>query len=392
MSGNKLTKLLLPILGISIALVIIFNHYVAIHIAGHFEGFYLVRIKNSPSKKYEFSDHLFVGREKEIVFTIDLQSGHLSWIKELLTRNQGENNHLLVEWNPRGGNGMVSSCFADGTKLVTYLGRYLDDGQEVHGLFVGGGLPATVESNVSYNMNNSGMTYFNGKRWYHIWCSVNEGIGSAVSGVALSPSKWEFIGSKVERRSKDNVVINSSHKAVLDGIPLKIERHAYFTAGETYFNLEIMVTNLGDRPLAFNYLYGDEPWIGYYGTSLGDVGWVKDRLVNYEEIIDLKKYNFIGMADLGNSVTGEKPIYTNLANFLEWYDGEQPNMAYFTNDMNKMPQPGKKIPLDSNERFLGLVWERSLQPSESSTIRLAVGMAMLNPKTGIPEKPQTRWK
>ena len=61
-------------------------------------------------------------------------------------------------------------------------------------------------------------------------------------------------------------------------------------------------------------------------------------------------------------------------------------------DMNKkMPQPGNKIPLDSNERFLGLVWERTLQPAESFTIRLAVGMAMLNPKTGIPGKPQTRW-
>lgn len=392
MSVKKRATLLFFSSVISIVLVFIFNHYVNIHIAGHFEGFYLLRLKNGDGKKYQFSDHLFVGREKEIVYAVDLQHGYFGLVRKLLVRRQEESNHLHVEWNPRDGNGMVSSYFAGGTKLVTYLGRYLDDEQEVHGIFVGGGLPATVESNVSYNMNNSGMTYFDGKRWYHIWCSVNEGIGSAVSGAILTPSKWEFLGSGVEKRGSDNVVINSSHKAVLDGTPLRIDRRASFTAGETYFNLEIKITNLGERPLVYNYLYGDEPWIGYYGTSLGDVGWVKERLVNHEEIMDTRKYSFIGMADLGNSVIGERPVYTNLANFIEWFGEEQPKFAYFTNDMNQMPRPDKKNPLESNERFLGIAWERWLKPSGTATIRLAVGMAMLDPKTGIPEKPLTHWK
>jgi hypothetical protein len=220
----------------------------------------------------------------------------------------------------------------------------------------------------------------------------SEGLGSAVTNSTLTPAKWEFIGSGVESRSKDNVVIASEHKAVIDGVPVNISRKMHFTAGETYFTLEIRITNTGSEPLSYNYFYGDEPWVGYYGTSLGDVGWVKDRIVPYEEMIDTKKYSYIGMADIGNRVIGEQPRYTNLANFLEWFGPEQPEAAYFTNDMNSMPKADKKIPLQSNERFVGLVWERRLDPAESATIRLAIGMAAFNPKTGIPEKPPTAWK
>lgn len=390
--SDKKKAFLVALIAIPVSLFLVLNHYVNFHIAGHFEGFYLLRLKGPESGKYEFSDHLFVGREKEIIYALDFNNRYFKFMRGLFAGQQVKANHLHAEWNSRDGSGMVSSYFADGTALVTYLGRYLDADQEVHGLFVGGGLPATVESNVSYNMNNSGMTYFNGKRWYHIWCSVNEGIGSAVSGASITPSKWEFIGSAVEQRTNDAVILRSSHKAVVDSVPLRIDRRASFASGETYFNLEIKVTNIGEMPVKINYMYGDEPWVGYYGTSLGDVGWVRDRLVSHEEFVDLKKYNFIGMADLGNSVIGEKPVYTNLANFLEWYDGEQPRAAYFTNDMNIMPRQGQSVPLESNERFLGLIWERWLNPAESATMRLAIGMAMHNPKTGIPEKPRTSWK
>jgi hypothetical protein len=375
---------------IAISLVILLNLYVDFDFGGHFEGIYLIKEKNSG--KYELSDHLFVGREKEIIFVIDLSNKYYKIAAKLIPKHNENFNHLHCDWNPKDGNGVVSNYFSDGTALVTYLGRYLDEEKEVHGLFVGGGLPETVESNVNYNMNNSGMTFFDGKRWYHIWCSVNEGIGSAISGVSLTPSHWEFLGSGVEKRSKDKVTISSSHKAVIDNIPLRIDRKMHFTAGQPYLNLEITITNIGTEPVFYSYLYGDEPWVGYYGTSLGDVGWVKDRIVNYEEMIDTSKYSYVGMTDIGNKVIGEQPVYTNLANFLEWFGPERPMYAYFTNDMNHLPETGKKVPLESNERFVGLSWQRRLAPSESSTIRLAVGMALHNTKTGIPEKPVTRWE
>jgi len=125
---------------------------------------------------------------------------------------------------------------------------------------------------------------------------------------------------------------------------------------------------------------------------VGEGGWGKTRIVPYEVRVDTGKYSYISMADIGNRVVGEQPVYTNLANFLEWFGPEQPSTAYFTNDFSKMPEAGKNIPLKSNERFVGLQWKRRLDPGEAATIRLAIGMAAFNPKTGLPEKPPTAWK
>jgi hypothetical protein len=387
MNKRKKVFLALPCL---ISLIILMNIYVDFNLGGHFEGLYLIR--ENASGKYEITDHLFVGREKQIIYTIDLTNKYYKMARSLLPKHSENYNHLHCDWNPRDGNGVISSYFADGTALVTYLGRYLDDGKEVHGIFVGGGLPETVESNVNYNMNNSGMTYFDGKRWYHIWCSVNEGAGSAVSGINLTPSQWEFIGSGVEQKSPYKVTISSSHKTYIDNVPVRIDRKIRFTAGQTYFNLEITLTNIGSVPIIYSYLYGDEPWVGYYGTSLGDVGWVKDRIVSHEEMVDTTKHSYIGMADIGNRAIGEQPVYTNLANFIEWFGPERPMYAYFTNDLNHLPEANKKVPLESNVRFFGISWQRRLMPSESSTFRIAVGMARFDPRSGIPVKPPTAWQ
>jgi hypothetical protein len=388
---NLQKKIAVPLLfTTSIAIILLINNYINFNFTGNFEGIYL--LKDNIGKKYTLSDHLFVGQISLAVFSFNFGDRPSGMSKRIFPEKGDSPDHLHYEWNPRNGTGFVSTHFPDGTGLVTYFGRYLDDNKEVKGLFVGGGLPETVASYADYNMNNSGMTYFNGKRWYHIWCSVNEGIGSSITGSNITPSNWEFIGSGVESHSSESVVISSSHKAIIDGVPVHIERRAHFTAGEPYFNLEIKITNLGTTPLFYNYLYGDEPWIGYYGTSLGDVGWVKDRIINYEEMLDVSKYSYIGMADIGNSVIGEKPVYTNLANFLEWFGPEKPAFAYFTNSLDHAPAKAGTVPLESNERFEGLQWERWLNPAESATIRLAVGMAKFNPKTGIPEKPPTTWK
>lgn len=362
---------------------------VRFNIKGHFEGLYFLRDKKAG--EYELADHLFVGESQRLIWSINLDRGQLSFIGDLLRGNDEGLPHLNCDWNPKDGSGMVWSYLGDGTRLVTYFGRYLDDDDEVHGLFVGGGLPETVSHDINYNMNNSGMTYGDSKRWYHIWCSVNEGIVSTGDKDVLTPAHWKFLGSRALHRDSKSVSLTSSHSVLLDNQPVRIDRRASFTAGETYFNLEIKISNNGKRAINYSYYYGDEPWVGYYGTSLGDVGWVKDRLVNYEEEIDSRKYTYAGIADVGNSVIGEQPVYTNLANFIEWFGEEIPEV-YFSNTPGALPKPGSKIPLESNERFVGLQWQRTLLPGASSTIRLAIGMAQYNPATGIPVKPSTTWK
>ena len=390
MRSNKkiLTLFLIPL--VLLSLLLITNLLVATDFVGNYEGFYL--FKDKRTGRYMFADHLFVGREKELVYAVNLRNSSLRMVNRLFPHHREGVDHLHVEWNPKDGNGFVSSYFANGTGLVTYLGRYLDDGEEVHGLFVGGGLPETVEANISYNMNNSGMTYYNGSRWFHIWCSVNEGVVVHDTSEAITPSKWEFLGSRIEERSEKKVVLTSSHRIRVQGQPLRIDRRMSFTAGEPYFILQVDITNTGNDTVGFSYLYGDEPWVGYYGTSLGDVGWTADGLVGYESFVDTGKHNYFGMADLGNRLIGEKPVYTNLANFIEWRPELRPDTAYFTNDLKRFPKAGDRLPLESTERFLGVLWEYFLKPSQTVTASLAVGMAGSNQATGLPQKPPVNWK
>jgi len=360
---------------------------VRFNITGHFEGLYLLRDREAG--KYEVSDHLFVGEGTALIRGRDLTPLQQSFFG-IFTPHSSDRPHLHCEWNPRDGSGLISQHFANDTSLVTYFGRYLDGDEEVHGLFVGGGMPDTVATNVNYNMNNSGMTFGDGKRWYHIWCSVNEGIAALNSKQAVTPSRWKFLGSRVVSRSDSAVVITSSHSVSINDQPVRIDRRASFAAGETYFNLEIRLINQGTAPVEFAYYYGDEPWVGYYGTALGDVGWVRDRLVTHEEVVDSSRYSYAGMVDSGNRVIGEQPVYSNLANFIEWFGEERP-LVYFANSGNP-PLPGTKKPLESNERYIGLKWERSLAPGETATIRLAIGMAGYDQRTGLPVKPATTWR
>jgi len=361
---------------------------VRFNIKGHFEGLYLLHDREAG--KYEVSDHLFVGEGKLLMYGSDLTPLQKRLFGTIMPDHINDRPHLHCEWNPHDGSGLVSQHFSNGTSLITYFGRYLDGDEEVHGLFVGGGMPETVATNTNYNMNNSGMTFGDGKRWYHIWCSVNEGIGSLDVKEVFTPSRWKFLGSRVVSRSDSSVVIASSHSVVLNGQPVRIDRRASFAAGETYFDLEIRLSNHGSAPIKYTYFYGDEPWVGYYGTALGDVGWVKDRLVNFEEVIDSGRYSYAGMVDSGNPVIGEQPVYSNLANFIEWFGDERP-LVYFANS-GRPPSPGTKNALESNERYIGLEWSRMLVPGESATIRLAVGMAGHDGKTGLPVKPPTSWK
>jgi len=371
------------------ALFIVLLLTVRFNITGHFEGFFLLRDKSSG--KYEFADHLYVGEGSRLVYGVNLTTLQYQFINSFLPAHKETTVHLHCDWNPHDGSGMVSNHLADGTRLVTYFGRYLDDDEEVHGLFVGGGLPETVSQSSNYNLNRSGMTYNYGQRWYHIWCSVNEGIGTVDGKVMLTPSHWKFLGSRVVRRSDREVVLSSSHSVVIDNLPVRIDRRVSFTAGETWFNLEITITNVGNEALTYRYAYGDEPWVGYYGTALGDVGWVQDRLVNFEELLDGARYSHAGMVDSGNRVIGERPVYTNLANFIEWFGDEQP-LVYFANKGGQPPLPGTRVPLESNERYIALEWARALPPGESAVIRLAIGMAMFDPRAGVPVKPATSWK
>lgn len=57
---------------------------------------------------------------------------------------------------------------------------------------------------------------------------------------------------------------------------------------------------------------------------------------------------------------------------------------FFDKILKSSLSPFLPVPLSSNERALNLQWERTLQPGETHKIELAIGMAKIDPATGIP--------
>lgn len=356
-------------------------------IKGHHEGLFL--LKGRDWRPFEFKDDLYLGDGNRLLLHFD--TDRIRNLLPMLNRREAGKAYLKYVWDATDGSGYVVNVFPDGKQLMTSFSRFTeDDGKIVHGIFVGGGLPDSVRLDSVNGGNDTGMAWFDGTRWYHVWCNVNEGIGQkSSSGSGISPSGWKFLGSRVLNQSNTRLVLESEHEVVIAGVPLLIRRHAYFTAGEPFFRLGITMTNVGTRPLPFTYSYGDEPWLGDFGRGLGNVGWVRDRLVRHEEILDPHEYSYAGMLDIGNEAAGDPPDlhYTGIANFLAWPGFEHPT-AYFANSRfgPNGHTPGI-FPLSSNERFIGVQWDfQPLPPGESRMIYLVVGKAETGPR-GIPSLP-----
>lgn len=73
-------------------------------------------------------------------------------------------------------------------------------------------------------------------------------------------------------------VITSSHEVVLVGTPVRIDRYAIFQAGDGFFHPRSRHKKYGSvGDLLLLYVWRRAP-VGDYGASIGDVGWVKDRV------------------------------------------------------------------------------------------------------------------
>lgn len=367
------------------ALFILF--FVRFSFTGDLDGIFL--IAGRQGYLFELKDDLFLGEGHRYLIGIDFVDSKRFLSRLTGTPAGGGGAYLSCKWNDAKGVGYVSNHYADGKQMLTCLSRYVvdDEGKRTRGVFVGGGLPANVRADDMTKLNETGMAFYDGARWLHIWCNTNEAIFSTTRFEAFYPSSWEFRGSRVLDRNPEDLLIESRHSVVIDGMPLRIDRYAHFRAGVPYFVLAMYITNEGDRPATFLYQYGDEPWLGSYGTSGGNVGWTADGLHRFAERLAPGKYTYAGFFDYGNDAIGERHEFTNAANFLAWFGDERP-MPYFSNGPADVPRNGGKVPLSGDERFIGLHWgPRTVLPGGTVTYILAIGMADRDPKTGFPRLP-----
>lgn len=352
-------------------------------ISGHFQGVFL--LKGDADCILELSDDLYLGDAHRYVAGVDF----LQISERVLKRTeQGHAEPFLTYRWEKDGTGFVVNHLRGGQELFTSFSRfvYVND-KTPSGLFVGGGLPDSVKENRAPVTNKTGMAFYDGSSWHHIWCTANEAIVCENSSTLIYPDQWKYLGSKVLHADNTELIIKSSHMVELDHVPLQIDRFARFKAGETFFTLSISVANMGAVPVLYAYLYGDEPWLGNYGSSGGNIGWVKDRLITHEGPIDTEKYSYAGMFDYGNRAIGEKHNCTMTANFIEWMSVVSPTV-YFANSVTKKNDPPQ--PLQGNERFLGIQWHPpELRPGKVDSYFLAIGMAGRDQTTGLPVKPKT---
>jgi len=295
------------------------------------------------------------------------------------------------EWNKTSGRGFIKTRFPDNRKLLICLSRFKDDDNKMsRGLFLGGNLPPTDPDAEIFNRNESGMAYFDGKRYYHIWCNVNEGIIDN-SNKLSEPGSWDFLESQILEDNPRDLTLSSKHSTLVNNVPVTVERFLFYETGDVFVTLVTKLTNVGQAATSFSYMYGDEPWVGNYGTSAGDVGWLKDRMVTTETRIDTKGQSYAGIFDYGNELAGEQHVYTKQANFIEWQQVNGPSVAYFSNQFGSVAEPQAKVPLSSHtNRVIALEWGKLLlQPKASFTFKIAVGMASYDPKLNLPIKPYT---
>lgn len=365
--------------------------YVNWDFTGDWEGFYLLA---GPGRRMTITDDLFPEDAKHL-----LGSMTFTWLKKAQIASSCDaytGSCMDIHWNGKQGRGYVKNTFQDGSKLLINLSRFKnEEGELSSGIFLGGGLPASDPDFRLTNNDETGMTFFDGKRWNHIWCNVNEAVCPASDTNKTSfPQQWQFLGSRILENRSDTIVIVSKHRIIVDGVPIKVDKYFFYDAGDKYFTLVTLFTNTGSKPASFYYFYGDEPWVGHFGSSKGNIGWLQGSLVKTEQEIDTGINSYAGLLDYGNDLAGEHHNYTHIANFIEWDKPSRPDMAYYSNHAGSFSpetSKGAKVPLYSDTcRFLGLQWgPRTLQPQQALSITLAIGMAENDPHAGFPIKPVT---
>jgi hypothetical protein len=306
--------------------------------------------------------------------------------------------NIETTWNDREGDGVIKEYRNDGTEFLVVLARYANDAGTPQGVFIGGDLPlGDVQRTTETSNNNTGMAYYDGKRWNHIWCSLNEGTTIGGNDKVYGPEEWKYLGSKVLKSTSSEVAIESSHElnTMARGVPVSLlmKRTIQKKLGEDYILLKVEFMNPGNAPLTYMYELGDEPWVGdFFRGSAGNIGWTDGALYKYEGYVNPSQHSYAGYWDIGNDVINETGAFTGYADFVEWLS-EQPDYVYFANEFGFFKVNEKK-PLSSwNNRVMALVWNRQvLKPGERRAHVVAFGMAKPDSQAGVslPVKPPVR--
>jgi hypothetical protein len=297
---------------------------------------------------------------------------------------------VQVRWDPATGRGDVIHHLAGGDLLrtcfqCTYAGYT-------------GGLAIGSEG-------GSGMALYprrptRGYREINVWCAQDESIWDRDDAVEYSwgwsenfgrgddGRRLEYEGGQILEAGPARVAL----RTVNAGGCYRVTRVATTRAGARWWVLATRVTNRCPHPVRFDFYSGEDPWIGRYRSSDGDVGWTPSGLVRHEAAFAPGELEAGGLYDLGNSALGQtEGTFSNQANaYVLDPAAPLPDVALFANAFAHDPadvDPAR--PLDNQSlTALNLGWrDRVLAPGEGLTVAFAMGMAETGEPGATPRPP-----
>jgi hypothetical protein len=169
-------------------------------------------------------------------------------------------------------------------------------------------------------------------------------------------------------------------------------RYLHWPQGKPYLLIALYVQNTCARSVEFEFWTGEDPWIGRYATSEGDVGWTPAGVVRRETALAAGGFTVAGFYDLGNELLGEGAApFSNVANFLALDPSSpRPSQALFANSFAHSPADlNPQRPLDNDSlTALNLGWTGlSLKPGEEFRLAYALGRAETGEAGSTPVAP-----
>ena len=348
-------------------------------------------VRDHDGKLHVSNDDLLFSENDELLYMIDM-TGHFRLYQSFMGWVLGS-PMIETTWDGANGHGILKETRPDGTKFLVILARHVEQGKAARGIFLGGDLTYVDQDRLTQRTSdNTGMAYYDGTTWRHVWCTINEGLMLQRRHETVHPTDWQYLGSTVVTSRTSEVVIESRHRLAVpldDGTPVELHMNRTIRqqAGSNYVLLKVEFHNAGRTPLAYDWSFGDEPWVGEFGSSAGDVGWSDDGVHLRSGYLSPLKHRYAGYWDVGNELAGEPKRFSGYANFIEWLE-TPPTVVYFSNGFVGLSPVKEGTVLNSpDNRVINLLWrDQVLRPEERRAYLLALGMTAPGP-AGLPSKP-----
>jgi hypothetical protein len=289
-----------------------------------------------------------------------------------------------VRWSAKTGKGDVVQRLPGGDLLRTcfHVGYAGYTGGLVIGAYNGSGLGFYPKKpirgfrriNVLCAQDESILDRASGKELTYGW---SENLGTGPDGERL-----EYVRGRILERGPRRVVLQSENA----GGCYRVTKVATARRGTRYWIIATRVTNRCDKPVRFDLFSGDDPWLGLYRSSDGDVGWSAERgILRNEAAFGPGRFTAGGLYDLGNRALGQKEGgFSGQANFFAVDPAVPlPDLTLLANRFaHAASEVDPKRALDNKSiTALNLGWiDRSLPPGRGFTFALAMGLARTDPR------------